>query len=450
MVDAGDTGWKDADLTAGRLEQHRRKLALQLEAFALAGIDAWTPGEGDLRLGPDTVQELVTRHAIPAISSNLRCPGLTLPAHREVERDGVKLGFVAIIDPALLPPEAGCTAEPPLPALVEAVGALPADLDAVVLLSHQGVDGDAALAAAVPRLDFVVNGHSGKLLQSPAALGDDAIQLAAGNRGKALGLARIRFTPGASGYAASAAGVEELERRIARYADRAAKADALLADPTTDAPTRSRAERQKAFYATELEQMKARLEEAQRAGKEPRHAVEGELVQLGAEVPDHGPTAQLVQAALVGLEEAERAAPPEATHSAPPSVYTGSAACAECHPSQHGQWSTTAHARAFQTLQAERRHLDLSCYQCHVTGAFDERGPRHPVLVEQALQEVGCESCHGPGREHAALAQAGEAEASRAEVVRDPPQETCVLCHDGEQDEGRFDWDTYRPKVVHQ
>lgn len=437
-------------MSQGRLEQQLQKLDLQLQAFALVGIDAWTPGEGDLALGPARVAALVDAHGIPAISSNLSCEGLSLDSHRVVERGGVRLGFVAVIDPALVEEIPGCSAQPPLPALTRVVEQLPQDLDAVILLDHQGVDADETLAAAIPRLDLVVNGHGRKLLTSPRSLGADGVQLAAGSRGKALGVAEIRFTPGADGYAAATSGTDELQRRIERYSDRLAKAEALLADPETDAKTVERATRQKDFYGTELDKMKASLAAAQAASTEPRHQVSGSLVQLTADIEDHPATAALVSGALDAITLAEQQASQEAEHTPEASPFLGSTSCAECHPSEHGQWSTTGHARAWQTLFAEKRHLDRDCFECHVTGAFHDDGPHHPVQVLPALQDVGCESCHGPGRAHVDLARAGQVEQSKGVVVLDPPRETCVQCHDGEQDEGRFDWASYRPRVVHQ
>jgi hypothetical protein len=50
-VDAGNFAWKSGQITADRLPQQRRKAELQLDAFALSGIDGVAPGVGDLALG---------------------------------------------------------------------------------------------------------------------------------------------------------------------------------------------------------------------------------------------------------------------------------------------------------------------------------------------------------------------------------------------------------------
>jgi hypothetical protein len=38
---------------------------------------------------------------------------------------------------------------------------------------------------------------------------------------------------------------------------------------------------------------------------------------------------------------------------------------------------------------------------------------------------------------------------AKANIVRDPPVEACVRCHDGQQDGGRFDFGAYRPQIAH-
>jgi hypothetical protein len=105
--------------------------------------------------------------------------------------------------------------------------------------------------------------------------------------------------------------------------------------------------------------------------------------------------------------------------------FVGSSACLGCHPAQFAQW----------------RSMDLDCFACHVTGAQDPRGPGHPSQVG-VLRNVGRESCHGPGETHLAAPVAGT-------IQRRAERSTCEQCHDGEQDEGRFEWETHLPKVQH-
>jgi predicted CXXCH cytochrome family protein len=79
--------------------------------------------------------------------------------------------------------------------------------------------------------------------------------------------------------------------------------------------------------------------------------------------------------------------------------------CGECHPSEQERWVLTAHANAYQTLaDIGRAGPENSCAPCHNVG---ERGNTltDPDLgfvgtPVDALHNVQCENCHGPGATH--------------------------------------------------
>jgi hypothetical protein len=54
--------------------------------------------------------------------------------------------------------------------------------------------------------------------------------------------------------------------------------------------------------------------------------------------------------------------------------------------------------------------------------------------------EVGCESCHGPGSNHAKAP-------AKTNIARGVDPKTCVGCHDRENSP-QFDYDTYVEKVL--
>ncbi|MCA9540182.1 MAG: cytochrome c family protein, partial [Myxococcales bacterium] len=67
------------------------------------------------------------------------------------------------------------------------------------------------------------------------------------------------------------------------------------------------------------------------------------------------------------------------------SDYIGVRQCKSCHEQAYKQWKQTPHARAAERLgPAERR--DPRCTACHSTA------------VDDGLEGVQCEACHGPGR----------------------------------------------------
>lgn len=387
------------------------------------------------------MRDTATRHGVPVLSANLRCDGQApFPAARVAERGGVRLGIVGLIEPQLLGSGVGsCTAEPVQPALRTALAEM-GPVDAIVVLSHLDGDDDGSLTAALPTGALVVNGHARLSHSDAVSLGRGSVQLAGGSRGKALGLAEVSFVEGADGFTGQQA--LGLERRLERYQGRLDQARAGLEAAGEDSKARGRAERQIEFYERELAEMQTQLDAARADAEQVRNGVSVTLVQLGADHADHPATQALVDQAKAGLTQVELADPTALTRPKGELAYTGSRACRSCHEEQHAQWSSTPHAKAWASLVAENRHLDQACWRCHATGAFDSAGPQHPLQVAPPLQGVGCESCHGAGVDHIADPVAST-------VLLDPPEVTCTQCHDGEQDEGRFDWDVYRAKVLH-
>ena len=84
----------------------------------------------------------------------------------------------------------------------------------------------------------------------------------------------------------------------------------------------------------------------------------------------------------------------------PLSGYVGSQACVTCHRKEFDQWAHTSHATAFNTLLTVGKQFYPECVSCHVTGFRYETGYQIGTEEKQHLVDVGCETCHGPGKQH--------------------------------------------------
>jgi hypothetical protein len=104
--------------------------------------------------------------------------------------------------------------------------------------------------------------------------------------------------------------------------------------------------------------------------------------------------------------------------------YVGDAACAKCHAESASRHGRILHVRAIDPLVAARRQADPGCVGCHVVG-YGERTGFTSVEETPALARVGCESCHGPGRDHTV-----RPEISTIGSARD----ACFRCHTDETD----------------
>lgn len=109
--------------------------------------------------------------------------------------------------------------------------------------------------------------------------------------------------------------------------------------------------------------------------------------------------------------------------------YIGSQACQECHQKEFTQWAHSSHATAFNTLRAVGREYYPECITCHVTGAGYESGYQIGNPDRKHLVDVGCETCHGPGKQHVYTPLK---ENIRGQV----PEKVCMDCHTPEHSPG--------------
>ena len=122
--------------------------------------------------------------------------------------------------------------------------------------------------------------------------------------------------------------------------------------------------------------------------------------------------AALLGAALVGCEDdpvyVEREPfnpPPEAAKGflGYYDAATKQLTCGNCHADYQAQWSPTAHARAYTTLNSNAGKQE-SCFTCHTVNgngnAASGTVAGHDAVKEDEYFDVQCESCHGAGLEH--------------------------------------------------
>lgn len=104
--------------------------------------------------------------------------------------------------------------------------------------------------------------------------------------------------------------------------------------------------------------------------------------------------------------------------------------CQGCHQAQTTFWLNTGHARAWQTLADVQQEFNQDCIICHVTlPTYDPKIVHAENLLaslNDVFKGVGCETCHGPGRQHT------------EDPARNKPlqagMETCLLCHTPDHD----------------
>lgn len=139
-------------------------------------------------------------------------------------------------------------------------------------------------------------------------------------------------------------------------------------------------------------------------------------------------------------------------------AYISGAKCMMCHKIPKGGevwqiWEASDHAKAFESLNAEKGETeDPACLRCHTTG-FEEGG-YEPGQVEVDFTGVQCEACHGPGADYKIIhskVETKEAAYEEAGLMK-PNEETCLRCHNEENPfnpEEPFDYEEMWAKIVH-
>jgi YVTN family beta-propeller protein len=153
----------------------------------------------------------------------------------------------------------------------------------------------------------------------------------------------------------------------------------------------------------------------------------------------------------------------DAEREAAASQWTGVKRCAQCHAGekmgyQFSRWRLSAHAEAFASLSTPKafeyaREMGVEqlptrapeCLKCHATGDAESTSPRSVFL---RFEGVGCESCHGPGRIHAELAEDGPAEEDLKTGLLTVTESSCDRCHWGVHGE-TFDPDQAMARIAH-
>ncbi len=117
--------------------------------------------------------------------------------------------------------------------------------------------------------------------------------------------------------------------------------------------------------------------------------------------------------------------------------YSGSEFCGVCHAQAEATWNLTNHASAYDTLVRHGADAKGECVSCHVVG-FAKDGGYDLAHPEPALEDVGCETCHGRGGPHLS-----------PDHVKDHQYEAaCKTCHNPEHSLG-FDYASFLPQVSH-
>lgn len=174
------------------------------EVMNRMGYDAGTLGNHEWDHGWKRVHEFVAKADHPLLCANAKDPAgkpFGDGPSKVFEVGGVRIGVIGLVTadvPTLTSAKAseGCTFEDPLAVTKRLVPEMRKAADVVVLLTHCGVETDAAIAGAVPGVDLVVGGHSHTKLEKALEIGGARV-VQAWDYGKCVGVIDLTWDPAA-------------------------------------------------------------------------------------------------------------------------------------------------------------------------------------------------------------------------------------------------------------
>lgn len=452
MIDGGDWLFEYDTIEPHMEPQERAKADVLAAAHKSMGTLFSVPGPRDLALGVDFYLEKMSQAGMVPLSANLQLHQTTPKATHVAELGEWTVGFVGLTQPTLVEKVYQVEARDEEAALREALGQLP-EVDATVLV-YQGSPERAEALAEQADIDFVIQGHNPEKRVDAVALDEDSFLLEAYDQGRYVGRLKL-YGPEAEGdfvdaRAASAEAREALRTQIEHVEGNISLLDVRTGGEET--PLRQRLQERVDTLKEELatleregfeipEQGRAFLFEA--VAMEPGYRLDdaiakaredfnADLARLNAEV----------EREVIPVEEGEP-------------FYIGTAQCATCHVQAHEFWKGTDHASAVATLEERNKAFDQSCIGCHVVGWEEPGGSVLGKITYEAelggttftkdLNNVGCESCHGPGSQH--RLQPLDASGTPQHILRKPTEQACASCH-VEEHSPRFDFDVYVRQIT--
>lgn len=125
--------------------------------------------------------------------------------------------------------------------------------------------------------------------------------------------------------------------------------------------------------------------------------------------------------------------------------------CGNCHSTFLAGWTSTGHADAWEGLQSSG-HASASCEPCHTiseNGNPVEGDAGYIAVKDDRYLDVQCESCHGPGWDHANNPDAENAPLCSIEASVDATT-GCGECHNGPHHPFVEQWAQSRHAVVNE
>ena len=170
-----------------------------LALMNLMRFDAMVVGNHEFDYGQGVLQKIIAKARFPVLGANVEgVKGLKPYVLKTIQ--GLKVAIIGVVTPdtpvASHPKNVvGLKFLPPRLVLEKYLPELKKQADLIIVLSHNGVDAERALAASVPGIGVIVGGHSHTKIMDPMVV-KDTIIVQAWEYAKALGVLDLTMEDG--------------------------------------------------------------------------------------------------------------------------------------------------------------------------------------------------------------------------------------------------------------
>ncbi|MBI5559461.1 MAG: hypothetical protein HY885_17705 [Deltaproteobacteria bacterium] len=443
MLDAGALLFDNSALSAGREEEQARINAQGLvEAYNLLGYEAVGISTIDLLAGIDFLQQLHEKSIFPWLSANLVHPESKQPFFTPYilkEKNGLRIAIIGITGTE---PKYGARGQEKylilpwrdvLPKLLEE---LRGKADVYILLSSESKQENQLIAKDFNNIHIIIQSGTNAHNENPV-LTNNTLICQTEKQGKYLGKMRINWNSSAI-WANKSIDTAVLQKQ--EYDRIAWQIKRLQEKGDPEQVYKDKPATLKAYYKL-AERMKILEEETRKQQTGKNQATENatfehNFLEVEPTIADD-PTIEKITKetknkinAIGRKESRDNTIQPD---------HVGSQACMSCHEEIAKRWQLTPHARAYETLVKKDQQFNANCLPCHVTGISME-DKNKSLSLPDTLHNVGCESCHGPGKKHVENPE-------KWKLNGLPGKPLCLQCHLPEHDDS-FDYDK-DSKLVH-
>ncbi len=174
------------------------KDSLVVETYKLLHYDAILPGDQELARDSSEVNQLLAITGSTIVGTNLAIDVVSgMVSYRIIEREGVRIAILGIMDPYALKyysqeVKDRIALRDPIKSLQSSLEFLKGKADVFLVLTHEGVDRDEALARQVEGVHVIIGSHSQSVLKEPERVNNTLI-VQAGKEGYYVGVVELKL-----------------------------------------------------------------------------------------------------------------------------------------------------------------------------------------------------------------------------------------------------------------